>query len=126
MNANLTNDHFTAIVKAAGLTGDEFEYRLVSGQNSVMVTILDKGQYYMDFVAYTAPARDEAWDEQLDYYIEECVLPEMPENLHQYFDTEAWKRDVRPDGAGIWLAPYDHEERMVTVDGTDFYVYRVN
>lgn len=123
MNDKLKNDHFLAALEAAELTHEsDIEHRLIcGGQDFVMVTLND-----MEFAVYTEQARDDAWEMNLDWYIDDGVLPEMPEHLHYYFDEEKWKRDARFDGAGVWLAPYDGIEEVVAIDGIDFYVYRQN
>lgn len=71
---------------------------------------------------------DEVWEEQLDNYLDECVLPELPESLQGYFDRDAWKRDARHDGRGHCLASYDGEEHEYQDGDTGswFYVYRMN
>ena len=43
---------------------------------------------------------DEAMDESLDNYIDECVLPEIHSSYRNYFDDVSWKRDVSYDGRG--------------------------
>lgn len=43
-----------------------------------------------------------------------------------HFDDEAWKRDARMDGRGHSLATYDGHEHYETVDGDEFYIYRIN
>ena len=35
------------------------------------------------------------WDEELENYIDECILPEMPENARRYFNKEVWKDDAK-------------------------------
>ena len=32
---------------------------------------------------------DDRWEQELDSYIEECIYPELPENLQNYFDDDA-------------------------------------
>lgn len=70
--------------------------------------------------------RDEAWELALDSYIDECILPECPDIVKNYFDREKWIEDTKHDGAGHALASYDDDERETTVDGVWYYVYRVN
>lgn len=66
---------------------------------------------------------DAAWEDSLDSYIDDCILPELPEIAQRYFDCEAFKRDARYDGRGHSLSSYDGVE--LELDG-DFYGYRVN
>ena len=37
---------------------------------------------------------DDRWEEELDNYIDECILPEIPKWVRNYFDEEKW-RSVR-------------------------------
>jgi len=69
---------------------------------------------------------DTAWDESLESYIDECILPEMPDHIRTYFDFEGWKRDAKMDGRGHSLSGYDGEEHEEDVDGETYYIYRVN
>jgi len=65
---------------------------------------------------------DDLWDEDLDNYIDECL--EIPEEMINYFDRDAWKRDARMDGRAHSLARYDGNEYNETVDGVCYYIYR--
>lgn len=96
-----------------------------------ILTISDAGdnryQYgHREYLVLTDSEADDAWDKELENYIEECILPELPEHLQSYFDNEAWKRDARIDGRGHSLSPYDSNEYDATVEGTDYYIYRLN
>lgn len=79
-----------------------------------------------EFAVMTDEEADQAWDESLESYIEDCILPEVPAQLAAYFDREAWKRDARYDGRGHCLSPFDGEEHEQKIDGEWFYIYRVN
>ena len=63
---------------------------------------------------------DEAQDEQLESYIDECM--ELPEHVAPYFDREAWKSDARMDGRGHCLSSYDGPEHEVG----EYFIYRTN
>jgi hypothetical protein len=69
---------------------------------------------------------DEAWDKSLDNYLDECVLPELPENMRNYFDDDKWKHDARSDGRGHSLGYYDGEENEITdpETGIIYFAYR--
>lgn len=69
---------------------------------------------------------DRYWDEELDMYLDDCVYPELPDNMVQYFDDEKWKRDARYDGRGHSLNYYDGGEEVESINGTDYYIYRQN
>lgn len=75
---------------------------------------------------YTDSEADDAWEKELDNYIDECILPEIPDSYRNYFDDEAWKIDAKYDGRGHALARYDGHEREQEVNGTTYYLYRIN
>lgn len=79
-----------------------------------------------DWLVCTDSEADEKWEESLDWYLEECVYPELSGNLKSYFDDEKWKRDARYDGRGHSLAGYDGVECEQEVNGTTYYLYRQN
>ena len=82
-----------------------------------------------EYAVGTDEEADEAWNQSLDSYIEECIQPEIDRlevgNLSAYlnFDEEAWKRDARYDGRGHALSSYDGHE-MGLANG--FVAFRIN
>ena len=80
----------------------------------------------VEVLVVTASERDERWDESLESYIDDCILPELPEMAQRYFDYKAWKRDARFDGAGHCLAHYDGIEHEYKFGDHWIYVYRQN
>lgn len=82
-------------------------------------TLIEDG----DWLVLDDSEADDAWDESLDSYLEECIYPELPSNMAQYFDSEKWKRDARYDGRGHSLSSYDGDE--IELEG-GFYGYRCN
>ncbi len=79
-----------------------------------------------EYYVYTDSEADDANDQSIDNYIDECILPELPERYRRYFDDEAFKRDARYDGRGHNLAGYDGNEEYQAVDGITYYIYRHN
>lgn len=79
-----------------------------------------------EYMVLTDDEANEAWDEELDRYLDECVFPVLPCIAQQYFDREAWKLGAKHDGRGHALSSYDGEEHEVQVDGEWFFLYRVN
>jgi len=79
-----------------------------------------------DYEVYTDEEADEKWEEALDNYLDECVYPELPENMRFYFDDEKWKMDARFDGRGHSLSRYDGVENYEEVDRGTYYIYRQN
>lgn len=73
---------------------------------------------------------DNRWDEELDSYLEDCVYPDLPDNLKYYFDDEKWKKDARMDGRGHAIARYDGEENEYKIEFDDdsecwIFIYRM-
>ena len=77
-----------------------------------------------DYLAGTDDEMDEKWDEDLDNYLEECVYPELPKEMINYFDDDRWKSDAKMDGRGHSLNRYDGGEESAEVNGTWYYAYR--
>lgn len=65
-----------------------------------------------------------SWDKELNYYIDECILPEMPERYHVYFDDKAFKDDCRCDGRAHSLNRYDGSESEQDALGITYYIYQ--
>ena len=78
-----------------------------------------------EYLVLTDEEADEEEDAQLDNYLEECIYPDLPENVRYYFDDDAWKRDARMDGRGHIISHYDGCEYEETVNGTTYYIYRI-
>jgi hypothetical protein len=97
------------------LSVNEIEEIKENGDNSWIVQGID-------YLAGTDNEMDEAWDNELENYIDECI--EMPKGFENYFDREAWKRDARYDGRGHALNRYDGGEEEIQINGTWFYAYR--
>lgn len=82
-----------------------------------------------EYAVGTEEEADEAWEQSLDFYIEDCITPEIEKiqigSLSSYitFDEETWKRDARIDGRGHSLASYDGDE-MDLADG--YVAFRIN
>ena len=65
-------------------------------------------------------------EDYLEQYIQDYVLPEIPEAYRYYFDEKSFIEDCKQDGRGYNLASYDGEEYEINVNGTDYYIYRTN
>ena len=82
----------------------------------------------LEYLILTEDEADEEWEERLDSYLEECVLPELPESAQMYFDRDSWKSDARMDGRGHAIASYDGNETDI-IDpetGDSFLAFRMN
>ena len=80
----------------------------------------------MDVLVVTEFQREVQWNESLENYIDDCILPDLPDMAQQYFDYEAWKRDARYDGAGHCLSHYDGIEHEYKFGEHWVYIYRQN
>ncbi len=78
-----------------------------------------------EFMVLTDEESDDMWDEQMDNYIDDCILDQMPTNLRSYFDYERFKKDESYSGRGALLSGYDGIENEVEVNGDDYYIYRI-
>lgn len=107
-----------ALRQHLGLTADEISE--VSGDGPFEIN----GEEYL---VLTDDEADSAFRDSLESYIDDVVLPEIPEAYRTYFDSEAFIRDVElSDGRGPTLATYDGAEEAEKVGGEWFYIYRVN
>jgi hypothetical protein len=112
-----SEERIEALADHLELTGDEWN-DITEGYDE---TILEYGQ--QEYMVLTDDEANDRWEESLDSYIEECIIPELPEHLKYYFDDEAWKRDARYDGRGHCLSSYDGCEH----DGINgLFIYRTN
>lgn len=79
-----------------------------------------------EYLVCTDAEADQLQDEELENYIDECILHELPQAYRNYFDRDAWKSDARYDGRGHCLSHYDGHEHEENVNGTYYYIYRTN
>lgn len=78
-----------------------------------------------EYLVGTYEEMDRKYDEYLDSYIDDCILPEIPEAYRFYFDDEKFKRDAASDRANA-LASYDGNENEYALEGVTYYIYRTN
>ncbi len=93
-----------------------------------------------EYRVLTACEREQAADEALESYIDECIIEQakaeardnaalasLIRTLTEYFDRKAWKEHaIDCDGYGHTLSTYDGEENEAYINGEWYYVYRVN
>ena len=60
-----------------------------------------------DYMVLTDYESDVAWEASIDSYIDECILPELPERYQMYFDRKQFHYDAQMDGRGHSLSTYD-------------------
>lgn len=94
------------------------------------IDVLDEDRLYglgeQEYLVLEDYEADEEWDDQLEDYIDDLILPEIPEHYRNYFDRERWKDDARYDGRGHVLALYDGCEEEIEIEDETYYIYRVN
>lgn len=75
-----------------------------------------------EYLVCTDEEADQKWDESLDSYLEQCIFPELPDNIVMYFDCDSWKRDARMmDGRGHSLSHYDgNEDEFSTIENEEY------
>ena len=67
---------------------------------------------------------DDEWDKELENYIEEYVLFQIPEQYRNYFDNESFKKDCKIDGRANFLNKYNGDELSICLNETYYYAYR--
>ena len=77
-----------------------------------------------DYLIGTDEEMEIFWDEDLENYIDDCVMSEIPEHYKKYFDDSEYKEDCKIDGRAHSLARYDGEELEQKVFGENYYFYR--
>jgi len=75
----------------------------------------------LEYVVYDEYERESAFVEAID-----CLLPEVPEHVRNYFDDKKFINDCRYDGYGHTLSPHDGHELEEVVEGEWYYIYRTN
>lgn len=118
-NTNFQGDEVTlcaALVKMFDLTVNDLEDVEIDGTRVTVQGI--------DYLAGTDDEMDQEWDEDLENYIYECILPEVNENYRRYFDNEAWKKDARMDGRAHSLNRYNGNEEEAKINDTYYFAYR--
>ena len=77
-----------------------------------------------DFTVYTDYEADQAHKEYIENYIDECLLPEMPEATRGYFDYDKFEQDCKiSDGRGHSLSSWDGFEYEYKVNDEWLYIY---
>lgn len=78
-----------------------------------------------EYLVCTDDEADEKWNESIDNYIDECIIPEMNiNNPERYFNSELFKEDCENDGRGHTLNRYDGCEYEENIDGKTYYIYQ--
>lgn len=75
-----------------------------------------------EYAIGTESEADAAWEEALVSYWDDCVIPEVPDNLSYYMDYDKWEDDAKHDGRGHAISGYDGVE----IDVADLVMFRIN
>lgn len=103
-------------------TLDDFLSQITSIDQEKTIFEVGKEVYYI----LTEEEAETMWDEYMENYIDEIILSKLPKQCQCYFDREAWKNDASYDGRGNTLASYDGYENEQVINGTLYYIYRIN
>lgn len=87
---------------------------------------IGKGKCPSSYLVVTDDEANQLWDEYLESYIDECILPEIPECYQPYFDSDKWIDAARTDGRAHSLNRYDGAEGfgIDPWENQEFYIYR--
>jgi len=78
------------------------------------------------YLVLTNDEANQKWEESLNDYIIEVMMPDPAAPIPAYFNAETWKRDARAEGRGAFIARYDGVEHGEDVSSTEFYIYRMH
>ncbi len=93
------------------------------GEGTCFTVMGEQGEY----AVLDSDERDRAVRAACESYIDECILPEIPEVYRNYFDSAAWIRDVRLSGDDdSMISPYDRCVNEQCINGVWYYVIRTN
>lgn len=80
-----------------------------------------------EYLVLTDEEADRIYEECLENYIDDVILPEIASPYQNYFDRERWLDDAHVNlSRGQELNIYDGSEDYMTVNNTDYYIYRTN
>lgn len=106
---------------------DDFEDYIK--QNCNIIDEID-GKYYdygkREYMVLSDMEADDEWERNIEDYIDQVCMSQIPEHLQYYFDREKFIDDAKYEGRGHSLSSYDGYEHSEKVNGTDYYIYRTN
>lgn len=80
-----------------------------------------------EYTVYTSDERDSAVENAIESYIDDCILDHLPEQYRNYFDREAFKRDVRMAGdEDGMISPHDGSVDEQQINGEWYFIIRNN
>lgn len=79
-----------------------------------------------EYLVVSSSDLDDVYRDYMVELIDDCVIPNLPENLKNYFDYDSYIDDsLSGDGYGQ-LAPYDGNDNEVQYNGTYYHIFRLN
>lgn len=119
-------EQFEADIEGTEEVDIDLNFAIFCQNNLTQIEEYDEDNYDNNYMVLTDEEADEKWEESLNSYLDDCIYPELPDNMKNYFDDEKWKRDARYDGRGHSLSSYDGNENEETIGDTTCYIYRIN
>ena len=113
------------VILACFLSGEEKEKILPEELKSYGYQTVEYGN--QEYYVLNNDEAEEKAKECSFLYIDDCILPELPENLRQYFDYDKFAEDaITIDGRGHIIASYDGYEHEIMFNSTWYFIYRIN
>lgn len=79
------------------------------------------------YLVLTDDEANTAQDKDLENFIDECILPDIPEKYRFCFDKKKWKEERKMEtNRGYQLATYDGNEHEFTFNNTNYYIYQTS
>jgi hypothetical protein len=119
-------EQFIDDIEGTEKVNTEINFQIFCSNNFTEIEEYSSDNYNNDYLVLTDSEADDKWEESLNSYLEECIYPELTGVLCNYFDDEKWKKDARYDGRGHSLSTYDGNEYEELVNGTTYYIFRIN
>jgi len=79
-----------------------------------------------EYRVLTNDEADKLWNEMLYEQMEEFLKYRTDLSIKFYFDDEKWLNKARQDGRAYTISRCDGLEYVEKVNGTEYYIYRIN
>ena len=106
MYDNYPNEHVLALMKFNTLTYDKAYTAMGS-----------------DYFVGTEDESNREAEEYANYYLDEILSSEIPEEYHQYFDTQGFIDDYLYNDNAEIISSYDGKEYEEVINNTTYYIY---
>ena len=119
LREGLKDDKLLALSQVLNLTDDEAKYIIHIDEEPIDFYAFDNEHY----LVLTKEESDKMFKEAQDDFLEHKVFLKLDDDIHKYFDIEAWKAD---SNKGELISTYDGTEYKTTVNSITYYIYRIN